>query len=117
MYFLNFREFSIIGSSPEMLVRVENGTVETRPIAGTRRRGATQAEDLRLAEELLQDAKEKAEHLMLVDLGRNDLGRICEFGSVTVDQFMLVERYSHVMHLVSNVRGRLRNAMTPVDAL
>lgn len=117
MYFLNFREFSIIGSSPEMLVRVENGTVETRPIAGTRRRGTSQAEDLRLEEELLHDAKEKAEHLMLVDLGRNDLGRICEFGSVTVDQFMSVERYSHVMHLVSNVRGQLRSAMTPVDAL
>ena len=117
MYFLNFKEFSIIGSSPEMLVRVENGIVETRPIAGTRRRGGTPEEDRRLEKELLQDEKERAEHLMLVDLGRNDLGRICEFGSVTVDQFMAIERYSHVMHIVSNIRGQLKKELTPVDAL
>lgn len=117
MYFLNFKEFSIIGSSPEMLVRVEHGVVETRPIAGTRRRGKSLEEDKRLEQELLQDPKERAEHLMLVDLGRNDLGRICGFGSVEVDQFMEVERYSHVMHIVSNIRGTLRSGMTPVDAL
>ncbi len=94
MYFLNCRDFSIIGASPEMLVRVEDGTVETRPIAGTRRRGATKQEDAQLETELRNDPKEQAEHLMLVDLGRNDLGRISEFGSVTVDHYMSVEKYS-----------------------
>jgi len=100
-----------------MLIRVEEGIVETRPIAGTRRRGETREEDLRLEKELLNDAKERAEHLMLVDLGRNDIGRISDFGSVSVDQYMAVEKYSHVMHLVSSVQGRLRKGLTPIDAL
>ena len=117
MYFLNFGEFAVVGSSPEMLVRVERGVVETRPIAGTRRRGNDPAEDDRLEQELLNDPKERAEHLMLVDLGRNDLGRISEFGTVNVDQFMIVERYSHVMHIVSNVIGRLRKGLSALDAL
>jgi anthranilate synthase component 1 len=117
MYFLNFGDFAVVGSSPEMLVRVERGIVETRPIAGTRRRGMDPGEDSRLEAELLSDPKERAEHLMLVDLGRNDLGRISEFGSVNVDQFMIVERYSHVMHLVSNVSGRLRKDLSALDAL
>jgi len=117
MYFLNFGDFVVVGSSPEMLVRVERGIVETRPIAGTRRRGTDTAEDDRLEAELMSDPKERAEHLMLVDLGRNDIGRISEFGTVSVDQFMIVERYSHVMHLVSNVSGRLRKGLSPLDAL
>jgi anthranilate synthase component 1 len=117
MYFLRCGEFDVIGASPEMLIRVEEGTVETRPIAGTRRRGDTKEEDLRLENELLNDAKERAEHLMLVDLGRNDIGRISEFGSVSVDQYMTVEKYSHVMHLVSSVQGRLRNELSAIDAL
>ncbi len=117
MYYLDCNSFQIIGSSPELLVRVEEGTVETRPIAGTRRRGNTEEEDRRLEHELLNDQKERAEHLMLVDLGRNDLGRICEFGSVCVTQFMEIERYSHVMHIVSNVKGRLRKDVSPIDAL
>ena len=117
LYFLAIDGLNIIGSSPELLVRVENGVVETRPIAGTRRRGATPDEDLRLERELLLDEKEKAEHLMLVDLGRNDIGRISEFGSVEVNQFMTVEKYSHVMHIVSNIRGKLRKGMSAVDAL
>lgn len=117
MYFLYLKDFVIIGSSPEMLVRVEQGFVETRPIAGTRRRGTTEEEDNQLAEELLNDEKERAEHLMLVDLGRNDLGRICDFGTVKVSEFMAVERFSHVMHLVSSIQGRLRKDLTPIDAL
>jgi anthranilate synthase component 1 len=117
MYFLNFGEFAVVGSSPEMLVRVDRGGVETRPIAGTRRRGSDPAEDDRLEAELLSDPKERAEHLMLVDLGRNDLGRISDFGTVRVDQFMIVERYSHVMHIVSNISGRLRKGLSALDAL
>jgi anthranilate synthase component 1 len=117
MYFLRCKDFSVIGSSPEMLVRVEDGMVETRPIAGTRRRGATPEEDKKLVEELLNDEKERAEHLMLVDLGRNDLGRISVYGTVDVSQFMAVEKFSHVMHLVSSIRGRLRENLTPIDAL
>lgn len=117
LYFLNIDGLQILGSSPEMLVRLENGVVETRPIAGTRRRGTTPDEDERLEKELLADEKELAEHLMLVDLGRNDIGRISEYGSVEVSQFMTVEKYSHVMHIVSNVRGRLKKGMTAVDAL
>ncbi|MBI2618700.1 MAG: anthranilate synthase component I [Ignavibacteriales bacterium] len=117
MYYLALDSFSIIGSSPEMLVRVDHGIVETRPIAGTRRRGASPEEDKRLEEELRSDEKEKAEHLMLVDLGRNDVGRICEFGSIEVVELMAVERYSHVMHLVSSVRGRLRAGLSALDAL
>ncbi len=107
MYYLKLKDFSIIGSSPEMLVRCENGIVQTRPIAGTRRRGLNQSQDALLENELLNDEKEKAEHLMLVDLGRNDLGRISKLGQVKVDEFMRVEKYSHVMHLVSQVSAVL----------
>jgi len=117
MYFLRIDDLSVIGSSPEMLVRVVNRTVETRPIAGTRRRGKTPQEDTKLEQELRSDSKELAEHLMLVDLGRNDLGRICNFGTVVVSDMMRVEKYSHVMHLVSEVRGTLRSEVTPLDAL
>ncbi len=117
LYFINIDGVNIIGSSPELLVRVEQRTVETRPIAGTRKRGASPEEDQRIEQELLSDEKERAEHLMLVDLGRNDIGRISEFGSVEVTQFMVIEKYSHVMHIVSNVRGTLRKGMTALDAL
>jgi anthranilate synthase component 1 len=116
MYFLTLGDCSIIGASPEMLARVEDGTVQTRPIAGTRRRGSDDDEDRRLAVELLADEKERAEHLMLVDLGRNDVGRVAQPGSVQVTEFMQVEKYSHVMHLVSNVRGALRPGIHPLDA-
>ncbi|MDD5476755.1 MAG: anthranilate synthase component I [Candidatus Omnitrophica bacterium] len=107
MYYLKLKDFSIVGSSPEMLVRCENGLVQNRPIAGTRRRGKNPQEDLRLEKELLSDEKERAEHLMLVDLGRNDLGRISKPGKVKVDEFMRVEKFSHVMHLVSQVSAIL----------
>lgn len=116
-YFLRIGETEIIGSSPELLVRVDRGVVETRPIAGTTRRGLTPEEDAKREVALLANEKERAEHLMLVDLGRNDLGRICDYGSVAVTEFMAIERYSHVMHIVSNVRGTLRADMTPIDAL
>jgi anthranilate synthase component 1 len=109
MFLLKLKEFDLVGASPEMLVRCEEGIVETRPIAGTRPRGKDKAEDIRLADQLLKDKKERAEHLMLVDLGRNDLGRISKIGSVKVTEFMNVEKYSHVMHLVSEVKGRLDN--------
>ena len=117
LYFLHCDEIHVIGSSPEILVRVEDGEVTVRPIAGTRPRGADPAEDAALAEELTRDPKERAEHLMLVDLGRNDVGRVAEFGSVRLTAFMTVERYSHVMHLVSEVRGRLRPGLDAVAAL
>jgi anthranilate synthase component 1 len=107
----------LAGSSPEMLVRVNAGKVEYRPIAGTRRRGSTEAEDQALAEEMLHDEKERAEHVMLVDLGRNDVGRVSRFGSVKVDRLMFVERYSHVMHIVSAIEGQLKPELTAVDAL
>jgi anthranilate synthase component I len=107
----------LAGSSPELLVRVNKGKVEYRPIAGTRRRGASEAEDMALAEEMMHDAKERAEHVMLVDLGRNDVGRVSKFGSVKVDKLMFVERYSHVMHIVSSIEGELRPNLTAVDAL
>jgi anthranilate synthase component 1 len=107
----------LAGSSPEMLVRVHQGKVEYRPIAGTRPRGATEAEDQALAEEMLSDEKERAEHVMLVDLGRNDVGRVSQFGSVKVDRLMFVERYSHVMHIVSAIEGKLKPELTAVDAL
>jgi anthranilate synthase component I len=107
----------LAGSSPELLVRVHQGKVEYRPIAGTRPRGATEAEDDALAREMLHDEKERAEHVMLVDLGRNDVGRVSRFGSVKVDKLMFVERYSHVMHIVSSIEGRLRPDLTAVDAL
>jgi anthranilate synthase component 1 len=117
MYFIRMGGLAIVGSSPEMLVRVEGRRVETHPIAGTRPRGTNDEEDLRLAEELKRNEKERAEHVMLVDLGRNDLGRVCEFGSVRVPQYMALERYSHVMHLVSTVDGRLAEDRDHLDAL
>ncbi len=117
LYYLDFDEIKIIGSSPEMLVRVEDNVVATCPIAGTRPRGVTPEEDRVLELELIADQKEKAEHLMLVDLGRNDLGRVCKCGSIEVSDFMVVQRYSHVMHLVSNVKGQLREECTGFDAL
>jgi anthranilate synthase component 1 len=117
MYFIRMGKFAIVGSSPEMLVRVEGQHVETHPIAGTRPRGRNDEEDLRLADELKRNEKERAEHVMLVDLGRNDLGRVCEFGSVKVPQYMGLERYSHVMHLVSTVEGRLADDRDHLDAL
>jgi anthranilate synthase component 1 len=122
MYFLRMQglqseEMTVLGSSPEMLVRVKGKKLEYRPIAGTRKRGKDEAEDLKLEEELRHDEKERAEHVMLVDLGRNDVGRVSEFGTVKVRDLMFVERYSHVMHLVSAVEGTLREGLTPVDAL
>lgn len=117
MYFLSFNGIHIVGSSPELLVRCEKGVVETRPIAGTRRRGKNDKEDERLGKELLSDPKERAEHTMLVDLGRNDLGRVCKQGTVKVSEFMAIEKYSHVMHIVSNVKGRLRFDKDPFDVL
>jgi anthranilate synthase component 1 len=117
MYYLSHEDLKIIGSSPERLVSEEAGEVITRPIAGSRPRGASPEEDIRLEQELLRDEKERAEHIMLVDLGRNDLGRVCEYGSVEVDELMAVERYSHVMHLVSNVRGRMRGDLDQFDVL
>lgn len=117
MYFIRMGSVAIVGSSPEMLVRAEGGHVETHPIAGTRPRGRTEQEDSRLAEELRASEKELAEHVMLVDLGRNDLGRVCEFGSVTVPTYLDLERYSHVMHLVSRVEGRLAEGRDGLDAL
>ena len=117
MYFLDFEDFQIVGASPEPLLTVAGRRASTRPIAGTRRRGADADEDLRIAEELLADEKERAEHVMLVDLGRNDLGRVCEYGSVEVETFMAVETYSHVIHIVSSVAGRLREDVRAVDAL
>jgi anthranilate synthase component 1 len=107
----------LAGSSPELLVRVHDGKVEYRPIAGTRPRGASEEQDLRFEEEMMHDEKERAEHVMLVDLGRNDVGRVSEFGSVKVDRLMFVERYSHVMHIVSAIEGKLKPELTAVDAL
>jgi anthranilate synthase component 1 len=117
MYYLRFEDISLVGASPELLVNVQDGLVEVHPIAGTRPRGATPQEDERLEEELRHDPKELAEHAMLLDLGRNDVGRVSVPGTVEVSQQFDIERYSHVMHLVSHVRGRLRDGMTPYDAL
>ena len=117
MYFIRMGGFAIVGSSPEMLVRVEGQHVETHPIAGTRPRGRSEDEDLRMADELKRSEKERAEHVMLVDLGRNDVGRVCEYGSVRVPQYMGLERYSHVMHLVSTVVGTLADTHDHLDAL
>ncbi len=117
MYFLDFGDFEIAGASPEPLVTVHGGRIETRPIAGTRPRGTDAEDDARIAEDLLADEKERAEHVMLVDLGRNDVGRVSEYGSVSVDAFMEIEAYSHVMHIVSRVSGRLRDDVGPLDAL
>ncbi len=117
MTYLKLGDLALVGASPEPLVRVEDRRVMTRPIAGTRRRGATPEEDALLAEELLADAKERAEHVMLVDLGRNDLGRVAKTGTVGLENFMQVERYSHVMHIASTVEGELREEYTALDAL
>jgi anthranilate synthase component I len=117
MYYLEFGGFQIAGASPEPLVKVHGNTVETRPIAGTYPRGGDEEEDRRLAEKLVNDPKERAEHVMLVDLGRNDLGRVCEYGSVSVDELMVVETYSHVLHIVSQVSGRLREGVGAMDVL
>ena len=117
MYYLKFDSFDIVGASPEMMVRVEDGLVQTRPIAGTLPRGKTAEEDRALEQELLADPKERAEHVMLVDLGRNDLGRVCEYHTVEVTDLMIVERFSHVMHIVSHVIGRLRENLTAFDVI
>jgi len=117
LFFLKFEDLILIGSSPEVMVRLEEGVAELRPIAGTRRRGKNEQEDRSLSDELLQDPKERAEHVMLVDLGRNDLGRIARIGSVQVNQFMVVERYSHVMHLVSHVQAQLFDGKDAFDVL
>ena len=118
MYFLEFEnEFSVIGTSPEDLLKVKNGVAQVLPIAGTRRRGKDRASDRALTTELLANIKERAEHIMLVDLERNDLGRVCQWGSVEVDELLVVERYSHVMHLVSNVKGILQSDRDAVDLI
>jgi anthranilate synthase component 1 len=117
MYYIAFDDFALCGSSPEPLITVQGDNVETRPIAGTRKRGADAAEDRRLVADLRADEKERAEHVMLVDLGRNDLGRVCTPGTVRVDEFMEMELYSHVIHMVSSVRGTLADGATPTDAL
>ena len=117
MYYFDFGGFHVVGASPEILARLEGDTVTVRPIAGTRRRGATVAEDAALEKELLADEKERAEHIMLVDLGRNDAGRVAQTGSVKVTEQMVVERYSHVMHIVSNVEGKLRPGLNAIDVL
>jgi anthranilate synthase component 1 len=117
LYFLRTDACTVVGATPEPLVRLRDGTVESRPIAGTRRRGASPDEDARLAGELAEHPKEVAEHVMLVDLARNDVGRVVQFGTEQVDEFMVVERYSHVMHLTSQVSGRLRDGLGPVDVL
>jgi anthranilate synthase component 1 len=117
MYFLEFGDFQIAGASPEPLVKVSGRRVETRPIAGTSPRGRSADEDRRLAERLINDPKERSEHVMLVDLGRNDLGRVCEYGSVRVDELMVVETYSHVLHIVSQVSGTLREDVSAMDVL
>ena len=117
MYYMDLNGFQIVGASPELLVQVENGRVATHPIAGTRPRGADTAEDIALENDLLDDEKERAEHIMLVDLGRNDIGKVSKAGTVEVTQFMDVERYSHVMHLVSHVTGSLREDYNSFDVL
>ncbi len=117
LFYLRLGKTTIVGSSPEVMVRLEGRRVELRPIAGTRPRGATEEQDATIAEELLADPKERAEHVMLVDLGRNDVGRIAELGSVKVTELMTIERYSHVMHIVSNVVGRLRSGADAIDVI
>jgi len=117
MYFLRFGDVRIAGASPETLVRLEDGLAEVRPIAGTRPRGQTPEEDLRVEREMHEDPKEVAEHVMLVDLARNDVGRVARFGTCQVDEMMTLERYSHVMHLTSQVSGELADGRTPIDVL
>ena len=115
LYFLNLEDFHIVGSSPEILARLEDGEVTVRPLAGTRRRGKDEEDDVAMEKDLVNDPKEIAEHLMLIDLGRNDIGRIAEAGTVEVTQKFSVERYSHVMHMVSNVRAKLRKGLKAMD--
>lgn len=117
LFYLKLNDTSIVGASPETMVLVEDGAVTVRPLAGTRRRGATEAEDRDLVQELLSDPKERAEHVMLVDLGRNDIGRVCEYGTVHTTELMTIEKYSHVIHIVSNVMGRLRAGVDGFDVL
>jgi anthranilate synthase component 1 len=117
MFYLNLKDFHIVGSSPEILVRLEDNTITVRPIAGTRKRGINREQDLALEKELLADPKEIAEHLMLIDLGRNDTGRVSEIGTVKLTDKMIVERYSHVMHIVSNVTGTLQKGKNAFDVL
>jgi anthranilate synthase component 1 len=117
MFYFDFGEFNVVGASPEILVRREGEAVTVRPIAGTRRRGKNADEDAALATELLADAKERAEHIMLVDLGRNDIGRVAQIGSVRVTEQMVIERYSHVMHIVSNVEAKLKPGLNAIDVL
>jgi anthranilate synthase component 1 len=117
LFYLQMSDVAVVGSSPEMLVKVQGREISYRPIAGTVPRGKDEAEDLRLEKDLLASEKERAEHIMLVDLGRNDLGRVCEYGTVRVEKLMTVERYSHVMHLVSTLRGQLREDVDCFDAL
>ncbi|TXC85029.1 anthranilate synthase component I family protein [Metabacillus litoralis] len=117
MAYLHFPEFQIVSGSPELLVKKQGGSVSTRPIAGTRSRGRDEEEDNKLANELIQNEKERAEHVMLVDLERNDLGRVCEYGTVHVNEFMVIEKYSHVMHIVSNVQGKLKNEANYADVI
>ncbi len=117
MFYLKFGNVKLIGSSPEIMVRCEEGKVELRPIAGTRPRGQDSAEDEALTKDLLSDPKERAEHIMLVDLGRNDVGRVCEYHTVSVNELMVVERYSHVMHIVSDITGRLKEGRDGFDVI
>ncbi|HEY0808783.1 MAG TPA: chorismate-binding protein, partial [Longimicrobiales bacterium] len=117
LYLLEMEDVALVGSSPEVLVRVENNRVIVRPIAGTRRRGANDDEDAELAADLLKDEKERAEHLMLIDLGRNDVGRVTRYGTVNVSEYMGIERYSHVLHMVSQVEGELAEGLSALDAL
>jgi anthranilate synthase component 1 len=117
MFCLKFGALSLVGSSPEVMVRLESDLATIRPIAGTRRRGATEEEDLKFEKELLADPKERAEHVMLVDLGRNDLGRVCDFGTIQLTQNMEIEKYSHVMHIVSQVNGKLSQDKDAFDLL
>jgi anthranilate synthase component 1 len=117
MFYFDMGDFHVVGSSPEILVRLENGVVTLRPIAGTRPRGATYEADLAMERDLLGDPKERAEHVMLMDLGRNDVGRVAEIGSVKVSESMVVERYSHVMHIVSNVEGKLKPGLDAMAVL
>jgi len=117
MFFLRTPDVTLVGASPEIMVRVEEGEVTVRPIAGTRKRGRTEEEDRQLADELLADPKERAEHVMLVDLGRNDVGRVAEFGTVKLSDVMTIERYSHVMHITSNVSGQLKRGLDAFDAM
>lgn len=117
MYFMDLDSEQIVSSSPEILARLEHGEVTVRPLAGTRRRGRTAEEDLEMEAELLADPKEVAEHLMLIDLGRNDIGRVCDTGSIRVSEMMTIERYAHVMHMASNVSGTLKAGLSGIDVL